>query len=120
LLTLIFGSPVALGRGQLSGDFVTAIAILACVQFLVNSSLPAIRHALKQGLPFVQVWKQNYLWTSVTYFAGASAAGVTAKLINGNGFYAFIVMVPIISIIYFTYQTYRKQLHATVAQAEQA
>ncbi len=120
VLTLIFGSPVTLSSGQLSGTFVAALGVIACVQFFVNSSLPALRQSLKLNLPFAQVWKQHYLWTSITYFAGVSAAGVTAKLINGSGFYAFVIMIPIISIIYFTYQTYRKQLQATIAQADQA
>ncbi|MDT7541161.1 MAG: hypothetical protein QOE33_1065 [Acidobacteriota bacterium] len=115
-----FGPPVRLAHGEFSGNFVTAICVIGCVQFIVNSGIPALRQAIKLDLPFVQTWKTNYLWTSITYFAGASAAGITAKLIDGNGFYAFMALIPIISIIYFTYQSYRKQLHATLAQAEQA
>jgi diguanylate cyclase (GGDEF)-like protein/PAS domain S-box-containing protein len=120
VVTYIFGSLVELGHGALSGKLITAICLIGCVQFLVNSSIAALRQALKLNLTFFQVWKDHYLWTSLTYFAGASAAGITARLINGSSFYAFMAMVPIISIIYFTYQSYRKQLQATVAQAEQA
>jgi len=116
----LFGPPVELGRGALSGEFVTAVCVMGCVQFLVNSGIPAFRQSMKLGLPFRQVWREHYLWTSVTYFTGASAAGATARLVNGHGFYALMVMIPIITIIYFTYQTYRKQLQATLAQAEQA
>ena len=105
----IFGPVVELGRGQLSGNFVTAVCLIALIQFLVNSSIPALRQSLKLDLPFVQLWRQHYLWTSITYLAGGSAAGITAKLINGNGFYAFMAIVPVVSVIYFTYQTYRKQ-----------
>ncbi|HEX8459436.1 MAG TPA: EAL domain-containing protein [Pyrinomonadaceae bacterium] len=120
VVSYLFGDLVALGHGAISGDFITAVCLIGFVQFLVNSSMPALRQSLKLDLPVLQVWKENYLWTSITYFAGASAAGLTAKLINGNGFYAFIAMIPIIAIIYFTYQTYRKQLLMTLAQAEQA
>jgi diguanylate cyclase (GGDEF)-like protein/PAS domain S-box-containing protein len=115
-----FGPLVKLASGEFSVNFITAICIIGCVQFVVNSGIPALHQSFKLNLPFLQTWKNNYLWTSVTYFAGASAAGITAKLINGNGFYAFMALIPIISIIYFTYQSYRKQLHATLAQAEQA
>jgi diguanylate cyclase (GGDEF)-like protein/PAS domain S-box-containing protein len=115
-----FGPLVKLAHGEFSVNFITAICIIGCVQFVVNSGIPALHQSFKLNLPFIQTWKSNYLWTSVTYFAGASAAGITAKLINGNGFYAFMALIPIISIIYFTYQSYRKQLHATLAQAEQA
>ncbi len=116
----IFGPIVELGEGPLSGNFVAAICFIGCVQYLVNTSLAARREAFKLNLPFLETWKTHFLWTSVSYFAGAWAAGVTAKLIHGNGFYAFMAMLPIISIIYFTYQSYRKQLYATIAQAEQA
>lgn len=120
VVTYTFGPLVELGRGAFSGIFITAICLLGFVQFIVNTGIPALRQSLKLDLPFFQVWKEHYLWISITYFAGASAAGITARLINGNGFYAFMAMVPIISIIYFTYQSYRKQLQATQQQAEQA
>jgi diguanylate cyclase (GGDEF)-like protein/PAS domain S-box-containing protein len=120
LTSYVFGSVVALAHGELSGNFIAAVCFIGCIQYLLNSSIAARRESFKLNLPFVQVWKTHFLWTSITYFAGASAAGLTAKLINGNGFYAFMAMLPIISIIYFSYQTYRKQLNATLAQAEQA
>ncbi|HEX8161484.1 MAG TPA: EAL domain-containing protein [Pyrinomonadaceae bacterium] len=116
----LFGPPVELGRGSLSGNLITALCVIACVQFLVNSCIPAIRQSLKLDQPFFKIWATHYLWTSITYFAGASAAGLTASLISASGFYAFMTMIPIIAIIYFTYQTYRKQLQATLAQAEQS
>ena len=120
LIQSIFGSVVEIGRGDFSGNFVAAICLIAMCQFLVNSSLAALRQSLKLNLRFAQLWKQHYLWTSITYFAGASAAALTAKLINGNGFYAFMAIVPVVSVIYFTYQTYLRQLNATRAHAEQA
>ena len=115
-----FGPVTDLWRREFSGNFVIAVCLMASVQFLVNTAIPALRQSFKLDLPFLQTWKENYLWTSVTYFAGATAAGVTARLIHGNGFYAFASMLPIVGIIYFTYQTYRKQLLATLEKAEQA
>jgi diguanylate cyclase (GGDEF)-like protein/PAS domain S-box-containing protein len=116
----IFGPVVELGQGSLSGNFVTAICVMGATQYLVNTGFAAVREALKQNLPLLHTWKTHFLWTSVSYFAGASAAGITVKLVNGNGFYAFMAMIPIVGIIYFTYQSYRKQLDATQQQAEQA
>jgi diguanylate cyclase (GGDEF)-like protein/PAS domain S-box-containing protein len=116
----IFGPLVELGRGSMTGNFVTAICFLGATQFLVNTGLAAWRETFKLNLPFLHTWKTHFLWTSVSYLAGASAAGITVKLVNGNGFYAFMAMIPIIGIIYFTYQSYRKQLDATQKHAEQA
>jgi diguanylate cyclase (GGDEF)-like protein/PAS domain S-box-containing protein len=116
----IFGPLVELGNGSLTGNFVTAICFLGATQFLVNTGLAAWRETFKLNLPFLHTWKTHFLWTSLSYLAGASAAGITVKLVNGNGFYAFMAMIPIIGIIYFTYQSYRKQLDATQKHAEQA
>jgi diguanylate cyclase (GGDEF)-like protein/PAS domain S-box-containing protein len=116
----IFGPIPALSEGPLSGDFITAICFIGGLQYAVNSFLAARRESFKLNVPFIETWKSHFLWTSITYFAGASAAGVTSKLVHSNGYYAFLALAPILAIIYFTYQSYRKQLQATLAQAEQA
>jgi signal transduction histidine kinase len=56
----------------------------------------------------------------VTYFAGASAAGIIAILIKNYGFYAILATAPIILIICFTYQTYLKNIEASLEQTEAA
>ena len=119
-LSLFFGPLAGLGQEAFSGRFVTAVGLMGFVQFVVNSSIPAFRQSMKLDLPFREVWREHYLWTSVTYFAGASAAALIAKLAGGHGFYALMVVVPVIGVMYFTYRTYQKQLKATQAQAEQA
>jgi signal transduction histidine kinase/CheY-like chemotaxis protein len=65
-------------------------------------------------------WKKNYLWTSLTYFAGASAAGIIAKLFGSVGLPALFVTAPILLIIFITYRTYLKNVEAAAAQAAQA
>src|SRR5207253_2216524 len=59
-----------------------------------------------------------YLWTSITFFAGASAAGITAKLIGTAGFYAVVAMTPIVAIVYFTYRTYLRNIEVMAAAAK--
>ena len=65
-------------------------------------------------------WRKNFMWTSITYFAGASAAGIIARFIGNVGFFAFSATFPIIAIVYFTYWTYMKNVEGAAAQAEQA
>jgi hypothetical protein len=77
-LRLSFGSIEELTRGQYSARFILAICLMALVQYAVNSWLVAICGALKADKPLWQTWKNYYLWTSITYFAGASAAGISA------------------------------------------
>ena len=120
VLHFIFGSIVELASGGYSPPFIAAVSIMALVQYVVNSGIIATVGALKTNQPIWLTWRENYLWTSITYFAGASAAGIIAKIIGAVGFYAFIVTAPIIAIVYFTYRTYLKNVEASAAQAEQA
>ena len=120
VLRLAFGSIPALTEGAYSNTFIIALCLMALVQYVTNSSAVAACAALKTDQPVWQTWKRNYLWTSITYFAGASAAGIIAKLIGLVGFYAFAATIPIIAIVYFTYWTYLKKVEASAVQVEQA
>jgi diguanylate cyclase (GGDEF)-like protein len=56
----------------------------------------------------------------LTYFIGAFVAGSIIKLETTISFYAVLAPLPIISIIYFTYEKYLEDIRATAAQAERA
>lgn len=119
-LHLVFGDVVTVAASPMSAKFISAVVMMALVQYVTNSGVVAICGALQAGRPIWNTWKKHYLWTSITYFAGASAAAVIAKLIQQFGFYAFIVTLPIIAIVFFTYRTYLKNIEASAAAAEQA
>jgi signal transduction histidine kinase/DNA-binding NarL/FixJ family response regulator len=111
---------VLFGAANLAGDYysapaLAAVFVMALVQYAVNTGLIAFEKSLKLGERFWPTWKTYYLWTSVTYLAGASAAGISARLVHAVGFYAVLTTVPIIAIIYFTYLTYLKNIEASEA-----
>jgi signal transduction histidine kinase/ActR/RegA family two-component response regulator len=120
MIRLLFGSITELPHGAYSSNFITALGVMALVQYISNSGSVAFAVALKNRLPIWQTWTKNYLWTSITYFTGASAAGVIAKLVGTVGVYALVVMTPIVAIVFFTYRTYLKNVESAAAQAEQA
>lgn len=119
-LRFFFGDVAKLSSSPLSARFVSAMALMALIQYGTNSGVVATCGALQARKPIWQTWKKHYLWTSITYFAGASAAAVIAKLIQEFGFYALVITIPIIAIVFFTYRTYLKNIEASVLQAEQA
>jgi signal transduction histidine kinase/ActR/RegA family two-component response regulator len=119
-LAYFFGDPVALNASPMSGRFITAVGLMALLQYAANSGIVAVLGALKTEGAIWQTWKKHYLWTSITYFAGASSAAVIAKLMGEFGFYALIITFPIIAIVFFTYRTYLKNIEASAIQAEQA
>jgi signal transduction histidine kinase len=123
VLNRLFGPPAALianPADRISPEFFYAICVMAFVQYLANTILIAIEKSYKIKESLWNTWRTYYLWTSVTYFAGASAAGIITILIKTYGFYAVVATVPIILIICFTYQTYLKNIEASVAQTEAA
>src|ERR1044071_1149408 len=120
VLNLVFGPPARLSANGFSSKFFYAICVMGFVQYIANTTLIAFEKANKIKESVWITWRTYYLWTSVTYFAGASAAGIIAILITKYGFYAIVATAPIIFIICFTYQTYLKNIQASLEQTEAA
>jgi diguanylate cyclase (GGDEF)-like protein len=99
-------------------NFVSAISVMAVVKYVSNTGAVAVAQALKTDKPLWLTWTENYLWTSITYFAGAFAAALIAKLGNAIGFYAIVAVAPVVAIVYWTYRTYAKNIEMTAAAAK--
>ncbi len=111
------GSPNSI---EFSPESLIALCIMVLVQYLTNSWLAAIYEGLKSNMPIWYAWSRHYLWTSISFVTSASGAAITAKLVTSVGFYAALMTMPIIGIIFFTYRTYLKNINTAEAQAEQA
>ena len=119
-LKLFFGSITALSGQDFSPAFLLALTVMGLVQYGANSGFVAIVVALQAGEPIWKMWREKFLWTSLTYFAGSFAAGIIVKLSIAIGLFALLATTPIIAIIYFTYSTYLKNVEAAAKQAELA
>ena len=120
VVQLFFGPVSDLPRNEHLPTLVTAICVIAFVQYISNSGLAAVYTAFKVNQRVGQTWSKYYLWTSITYLAGASAAGIVSRIVIRSGFQYVILATPIIVTIYLTYRTYSKNLEASASQAEQA
>jgi diguanylate cyclase (GGDEF)-like protein len=119
VVKLFFGDIFGL-QGKSGNAVIMAICVMALTQYIANTGILAVALACKADKTIWQTWTTHYLWTSITFFAGGTAAGLIFKSYNTVGFYALIVAIPIISIIYFTYYKYLEDIKATAEQAEQA
>jgi len=119
-LRLAFGNIVGIAHDGYSANFLAAICVMAMVQYLSNTLLIAAEKSFKLDAPLWKTWRTYYLWTSMTFLAGASAAGITSQLVRIFGFPAVFATVPIIAVIYLTYQTNLKNIEASAAHAEAA
>lgn len=120
VIEALFGDVVVLRAHPFTARFATAICTMALTHYVANSGIVAIGAALKTDQPIWQTWHKHYLWTSITYFAGAFAAGVITALFYFIGAYAFVVTLPIIAIVFLTYRTYLRHVETSAAQAAQA
>jgi diguanylate cyclase (GGDEF)-like protein/PAS domain S-box-containing protein len=109
-LRLLFGPIPALTESDYTSSFAMAVCVMGFVQYAANSGLVAVGVALRAGEPLWRTWRDKFLWTSLTYFAGASAAGIIAKLVNTLGIYALLAAAPIVAVVYFTYTTYLRKV----------
>ncbi|HEX8558068.1 MAG TPA: ATP-binding protein [Pyrinomonadaceae bacterium] len=119
-LTKAFGPVTELPRVEDLGKLVAAVCVMALVQYTMNSLLASGFTALKRGQGVAQVWRQYYLWSSITHLAGASTAGLVSRLIAVFGYYYVLLATPIIAIVYMTYRTYLTNIETSAAQAKQA
>jgi PAS domain-containing protein len=119
VLRACFGEPDLL-RHAPAGAFISAITVMALVQYAANSSMVAMLVSGQKNQSFWLTWKRHYLWTSVTYFVGAALGAISARLIDLYGFSVALAITPVLAILYFTYRTYLMTVETSEAQAEQA
>ncbi|HJQ31845.1 MAG TPA: ATP-binding protein [Pyrinomonadaceae bacterium] len=118
VVRVLFGPVEELSRGDFSASFVAALCVMGLTQYVSNSVIAAVHTSLKANEPLWATWRNKYLWTSITYFAGASAAGIMVKLASAAGFYALVATAPIVVIVYLTYRTYLDNIEAMSAAAK--
>jgi signal transduction histidine kinase/ActR/RegA family two-component response regulator len=116
----LFEKPESRTYETFSGNYLIVLCVMVLVQYIVNSGLASIYEALKSDQLLWGTWRTHYLWTSITYVAGASGAALTARFMSSVGLFTILITTPIIGIIYFTYRTYLKNIKTAELQAEQA
>jgi diguanylate cyclase (GGDEF)-like protein len=119
ILLFIAGPPMELVQQPFTG-LAAGICVMASAQYFVGTSLVALGMSLRHSQPFWQIWTRNCIWASVTYFAGGVLAGFIATRIESAGLYVVVVAIPMVLVLYFTYQKYLEDIRSNAAKAEQA
>ncbi len=99
---------------------IIALCLMGLVQYLVHAGIGAIASALKANESVWQMWSRNFLWISISYFAGAAGAGFIVSSLGTARFWAFLITIPIIVIVYFSYDRYMREVRASARAAEDA
>jgi diguanylate cyclase (GGDEF)-like protein/putative nucleotidyltransferase with HDIG domain len=117
IATTVFGGPQEL-TSDLS-RLVLGAESLALIHYALNSGMVSIVSALRNHRSLTRTWRDSFLWTGISYFAGAVAACLIVKLIAVVSFYAFIVAVPILATTFLMYRNYLEKVQASIHHVEE-
>jgi diguanylate cyclase (GGDEF)-like protein len=98
-------------------DLLIPLGVLAFAHYMMNSGNVAIIVALEKRKNIFHIWKDNFLWTSITYFAGVAAASFIAITVGNVTPQVLGVAVPVLLAVYFTYKTYLKKVEEVRSMA---
>lgn len=99
---------------------VIALCLMGMVQYLVHTIIGATATALKANESIWRMWSRNFLWMSISYFSGAVGAGFIVNSLGTARFWAFLICIPIVIIVYFSYDRYMREVKASARHAEEA
>ncbi len=114
--------PLVMGNPPAVPDLLLPLGALAFTHYFCNSGSVAAVIALETRRGIFRLWKESFLWTSITYFAGAAAAGFVSAAAGSSTPQVLGVIVPVVLAIYFTYRTYLdkvRQLKDLLQQVKQ-
>jgi diguanylate cyclase (GGDEF)-like protein/putative nucleotidyltransferase with HDIG domain len=109
--------PLGTGEPLPLEQLILPLILMALVQYLLNGALVATLLALKSRRPVWRCWRDGYLWTSWTFFAGAVAAGVIYGAIMSFGLLYVLLSVPVIVATFATYRTYFERVAEKTREA---
>jgi len=80
------------------------LGFCALLHFLFNSGSVALAVALSTGRGAGKLFTDNLLWASITSVAGAAAAAIIFLTFTDTPFFAVVVTVPIILLIFLAFK----------------
>lgn len=80
----------------------TTLSFYAINTFLVSAAI-----SLSKSENIVTIWKENYLWAAINFFAaGSSIALLLAYLLQNFNFFIFLLSLPLLYISYDVFKIY--------------
>lgn len=119
VLRFVFGPTTELFQHG-SSESVIGVSLMGIVMYLSHTGLGAIASAWKAKESIWRMWSRNFLWISISYFAGAVCAGLIVSSLGTARFWAFLISIPVILIVYFSYERYMHEVKQSARQAEEA
>jgi putative nucleotidyltransferase with HDIG domain len=103
---------------SLAPSTATRTLLASVAYYLVNTVCVATVIALTEARPVWGVWRSGYLWTFPHYVLGASLVVGAEALRNAIGIQAMLLLVPVIYLVYHSFQMHIAGLRQTIERAE--
>jgi signal transduction histidine kinase/CheY-like chemotaxis protein len=100
------------------GQMMAALGLFTLSYFFISTSLVAAYLALSNDEPFLKVWRENLLWTSVSYAASGLSALIVYILVGKFSYYSFLVPVGLMVFVYLFYQAYFQKVERANQRAD--
>ena len=102
-----------------------AIIASSLTYFILNTGAVAIIIALCTGGHPMRLWRQTFLWTAPSYFAGACITALALLIVGNHVGTVMLFLSPVAYLTYSSYATYvarveEKQQHIEELQLSQA
>ena len=91
--------------GQAS-SLLVLLPIATCFYFTSNTLLVSAVLSLVESKPFMNVWRQCYLWSFPYYLIGASIAGLVVLCANSMGLAVPLLVLPLMLMVHVFYRAY--------------
>jgi hypothetical protein len=90
--------------GLTASRLVVPLLVLAAAQYVLNTALVGGIVTLKEGVPFMAVWRGSVCWSGTGYLAGSIAAALAFFAVRQAGVFSFVVILPFPAIFFLAYQ----------------
>jgi putative nucleotidyltransferase with HDIG domain len=86
-------------------NIILPLAYFTLTHFFLNSWLIALAVASETKKPAFSIWKGEFLWLSLNYFAGASVSALLVALSQQSVNATYIgIIIPLLLTLYFTFK----------------
>ncbi|MGH9425356.1 MAG: HD-GYP domain-containing protein, partial [Terriglobia bacterium] len=110
-----FGNPNAPSSAAV---MISATALFTLIYFLLSTSLIAAYIAVSNRQSLLKLWRENFLWTSISYLVSGAAALAAFYMVGRFGYASFLVLTGAMMMIFLFYRTYFQKVESANQKAE--
>jgi signal transduction histidine kinase len=109
LASWAYGRAGGVPGGALLAEF-WPLTAAAAAYFLANTGLLSVAISLERGSSVLAVWREGFLWSAASYFAGLTLATVLLALFEAFGPWSLALGIPPCWLLVAFYETHRERI----------